>query len=132
MSEQDIQQSESYQRAKKRVKELKDFYEHLSAYVMVIGILFVINLFTGISSPWFLVVAFFWGVFGLGIHAYTTFDPFKMRFDKAWEERKIRELMAEERGHKLKNDREDIRDLITEDGEIRLRNESGKANDYFE
>jgi hypothetical protein len=56
----------------KRVAEMKDFIEHLTAYLIVNGSLMVLNLVTSPGSLWFLWVAFFWGI-GLAFHAVEVF-----------------------------------------------------------
>jgi hypothetical protein len=60
-----------YERAQARVKELKGFYTHATAYVLVNIGLFVINLLTG-GGWWFYWPLLGWGV-GLGIHALSVF-----------------------------------------------------------
>lgn len=56
----------------KRVKKMKEFIEHLTAYVIVIGSLLVLNVVTSPGELWFLWVAFFWGI-GLMFHAVDVF-----------------------------------------------------------
>lgn len=56
----------------KAVEDMQGFLQHLGAYVIVIGMLFVLNLVTSRDSWWFLWVAFFWGI-GLAFHAYDLF-----------------------------------------------------------
>ncbi|MCO5226817.1 MAG: 2TM domain-containing protein [Thermomicrobiales bacterium] len=56
----------------KRVDAMKDFIQHLTAYIIVIGSLMVLNIATGPGDLWFLWVAFFWGI-GLAFHAVDTF-----------------------------------------------------------
>lgn len=56
----------------KRVKKMKEFIEHLTAFAIVIGSLMVLNIVTGPGSLWFLWVAFFWGI-GLTFHAVDVF-----------------------------------------------------------
>lgn len=56
----------------KRVKKMKEFIEHLTAYVIVIGSLLVLNVVTSPGELWFLWVAFFWGI-GLTFHAVDVF-----------------------------------------------------------
>lgn len=56
----------------KAVEDMQGFLQHLGAYVIVIGMLFVVNLVTSQDSWWFLWVAFFWGI-GLAFHAYDLF-----------------------------------------------------------
>lgn len=86
-----MSEQERYQRARKRVKQLKDFYSHLAVYIAVIGFLAVVNYLTG-DFPWVIFPAGGWGI-GLFIHAMETFN---FGLGAAWEERKIRELMAQE------------------------------------
>lgn len=56
----------------KRINKMKEFIEHLTAYVIVIGSLMVLNVVTSPGSLWFLWVAFFWGI-GLTFHAVDVF-----------------------------------------------------------
>lgn len=56
----------------KAVDDMQGFLQHLGAYVIVIGMLFIINLVTSRDSWWFLWVAFFWGI-GLAFHAFDLF-----------------------------------------------------------
>ena len=87
--------NDSYQRARERVEALKGFYGSLMAYCFVIPILFWINWVTiGFDFVWAFFPAIGWG-FGLvmqGMAAYG-YNPL---WGKQWEERKIREIMAEE------------------------------------
>jgi len=84
--EQDIK----YQKAKKRVKQIKDFYKHLLTYLAVIPFLFYID-WRDSGNWWVQWPAIGWGIFvlmqGLSI----------LKFDASWEERKIREIMEEEK-----------------------------------
>ena len=76
---------ENYKRAKKRAKEIKEFYEHLTTYVVIMSFAFIIDVITG--GGWW----FYWGVIGWGIgvaiHGVNTFTGFN---SADWEERKIR------------------------------------------
>lgn len=56
----------------KRINKMKEFIEHLTAYVIVNGSLLVLNLVTSPNDLWFLWVAFFWGI-GLTFHAVDVF-----------------------------------------------------------
>lgn len=87
-------EDERYDRAKKRVEELKGFYSHLAVYIIIITFLAVVNFFTTPGFWWFLFVAFFWGI-GLVAHAWSVFSR-RSLFSREWEERKIREYMEEE------------------------------------
>lgn len=88
------QEYEKYQEARKKVKEIKGFYSHLTIYVLVISVLIFINLKYTPEYLWFFWSAVGWG-FGLLGHASKVFNwmPF---FGKNWEEKKIKELMEEE------------------------------------
>jgi uncharacterized integral membrane protein len=89
-----------YERALKRVKRIKGFYTHLLVYVVInlmIVIINIQNLKTGESyfklENFF--TAFFWGI-GLLSHFLSVFGP-DLFLGKNWEERKIKELMEQEK-----------------------------------
>lgn len=84
-------ESQAYEKATKRVKELRGFYGNLTSYVLVISFLAVLNILTSPGYLWFFWPMIGWGL-GIAAHALTTFG-----IGKDWEERKIRELMEEER-----------------------------------
>lgn len=88
---------ERYERARRRVRELRAFYAHLTVFVGVNILLHVINFVTAPGVYWAFWPLLGWGV-GLLAHALSTyrFMPFA---GQEWEERKIRELMDKERGH---------------------------------
>jgi hypothetical protein len=89
----DQDRQQRYERARKRAKELKGFYTHAIAYVLVnIGLL-VINLLVG-GGWWFYWPLIGWGI-GLGVHALSVFG-FSGAFGQDWEERKTRQLMEDE------------------------------------
>ena len=88
------QDQQRYERARKRAKELKDFYTHAIVYVLVNIGLFLINLLTG-GGWWFYWPLIGWGV-GLGVHALSVYG-FSGAFGQDWEERKTRQLMEEDR-----------------------------------
>ncbi len=52
----------------------ESFRGHLRAYLIINGALFLINLVTGGSDPWFLYPLIGWGI-GLAFHAANTFNP---------------------------------------------------------
>jgi len=89
-----MDEKEKYEKAKKRVEEIKGFYVHLITYVAVILVLMVINLITSPSFLWFLIVAGGWG-FGLFWHAMGVF-VFGKGSMSGWEERKIKEIMEKD------------------------------------
>ncbi len=57
-------EAERYERARKRVKELRSFYASLTSYLSVNFVLFLINLFSSPGHWWF-----YWPLFFLG-HRY--------------------------------------------------------------
>jgi hypothetical protein len=89
-----VKDDEAYKRAKKRVEELKGFYAHLIVYVVVNGVLVLINLWTSPGFLWFLFPLVGWGI-GLFFHAVFGFGLFGV-FTKEWEEKKIREYMEKD------------------------------------
>jgi uncharacterized membrane protein len=84
-----------YEQAKKRVTELKDFYQHLIVYLAVNAFLVVINLLTSPGHLWFYWPLLGWGI-GVAIHAATVFGSSKF-WGSRWEERKIKELMDKDK-----------------------------------
>lgn len=98
-----------YEEAKKRVKQLKGFYEHLTIYIIVNVTIQLIKMdvldfiLGGTPMEWDVQnwwnwnvhsVWFIWGIV-VAIHAYSVFKD-DISFGKDWEERKIKEIMEEE------------------------------------
>ena len=86
-----------YQRAKKRVEDIKGFVGHLVTYLVINAGLFTINLLTDRGDWWFYWPLVGWGVVVV-IHAAMLFGV-EGRFGRRWEERKIRELMERDQLH---------------------------------
>lgn len=84
----------AYERARKRVAELRDFYTHLGIYLAVILGLFLINLLANPRVLWFLWPTIGWGVFVL-FHGVTVWLGGSV--GQRWEERKTRQLMEREK-----------------------------------
>ena len=84
-----MNQEQKYERARKRVKELRDFYMGLAAYVVVMLVLFIID-YSDRGGWWVYWPAAGWGI-GLALHAFRVFGP-----GTKWEERKIQQLMDED------------------------------------
>ncbi|HCM34929.1 2TM domain-containing protein [Chryseobacterium sp.] len=82
----------AYERASKRVKELKEFYGNLTSFCIVIPFLALLNIITAPGYLWFLWPMFGWEI-GIAFHAVSIFG-----IGKSWEEKKIKELMDQERG----------------------------------
>lgn len=89
-----MEKDERYVRAKKRVENLKAFYIHLTVYILVNVMLFVINLTTFDGDWWFVYPLGGWGI-GMIIHGITIFAS--GRFGADWEERKIKEYMEKDK-----------------------------------
>nr|WP_199000260.1 2TM domain-containing protein [Flavobacterium sp. ASV13] len=89
-------EAERYYKAQKKVKEIREFYEHLTVYLLVNPIVIVVNIMTSPGYLWFIWCLMGWGI-GLILHGLTVFNlpPF---FDKDWEERKIKEILEKEDG----------------------------------
>ena len=89
---------ERYQRAQKKVEEIRGFYANLISYILVNIFLIYINLRYSPEYWWFLWSAGSWGL-GLVFHGMKVFDytPF---LGKNWEERKIKEFMDQEKNKK--------------------------------
>ncbi len=85
----------TYEKAQKRLKEIKDFYMHLTTYCVTIPALAIINIMTSPGYLWFLFSLVGWGI-GLTLHAANVFGP-KLIFGKDWEKRKIKEFMQDEK-----------------------------------
>ena len=83
---------ERYQRAQKRVKDIKGFYSHLTVYCFVIPFIIFINLKFSPQFHWFWFSTLGWGL-GLFFHWVKVFGLNALGLGKNWEERKIKEFM---------------------------------------
>ena len=102
---------EKYKRAKKRVKQVKDFYTHLIVYLTVNIFLLIMHVsvfqngelhleyptWTMFTTP------FFWGI-GLLFHGLYVFQDGIKLFRK-WEERKMKEYMEQEENDFKRNNK---------------------------
>jgi hypothetical protein len=84
-----------YRQARGRVLQLKGFYSHLAAFVVVNAALILVNLLFSPGALWFVWPLLGWGI-GLLSHAAGVYRPFRV-FPQDWEERKIREYMEKAR-----------------------------------
>ena len=89
-----MDQQEGYERAKKRVEEIKGFYIHLLTYVVVNAFLVILNILTSPGRYWVQWPVLGWGI-GIVIHALSLFGTGRL-MGPEWEERKIREIMDKE------------------------------------
>ena len=90
MNEEEIK----YQRATKKVGELKGFYIHLFVYILVNLFLFLFNIITSPDSLWFYWPLLGWGI-AIAMHAYSVFGSGHL-LGADWEEKKIREVMEKD------------------------------------
>lgn len=84
-------QDKAYDRAKKRVKEIKGFYGNLISYCTVIPFLIFVNLYTQNNYYWFWWPLLGWGV-GVASHAFQVFG-----IGTSWQEKKIQEIMDKQK-----------------------------------
>ncbi len=84
-----------YDRARKRVEELREFYRHLVTYLVVNAFLFALNKLTSPGHDWFIWPLLGWGI-GIVIHAASVFGIGRL-WGEGWEERKIQEIMDKDR-----------------------------------
>jgi len=102
---------EKYQRAKKRVKQVKDFYTHLTVYIVINTLLILVNMglfqngifnleYRGLLT---FATPFFWGI-GLLFHGLYVFQG-GITFFRKWEERKMKEYMDEDEKDFKKNNK---------------------------
>ena len=89
-----MDEQDRYARARRRVGEIREFYEHLMLYITVNLILFGINMLFSPDSLWFYWVTFFWGI-GVVLHGFGVYVEGRI-FGREWEEKKIREFMERE------------------------------------
>jgi len=82
---------DKYQKAKRRVREIRFFYIHLVVYVLVNAFLFLLDITTSPNELWFYWVLLGWGI-GLAVHAAYVFGIGRW-FGPDWEEKKINEIM---------------------------------------
>lgn len=102
---------EKYDRATKKVKKIKDFYSHLTVYIIVNTLLIIFHLgilqngMFNINYPeWSMFTTpFFWGI-GLFFHWLNVFQD-NFRFFKDWEDKKMKEFMDQEENDKPRSNK---------------------------
>jgi hypothetical protein len=82
-----------YERAQRKVEEIKSFYTHLVIYLIFAMIFVILNL-RSTSYPWAIFPIVGWGL-GVLAHAAGVFgwNPF---FNRRWEQREIEKIMRRE------------------------------------
>ncbi|MEE9407292.1 MAG: 2TM domain-containing protein [Polaribacter sp.] len=91
-------ENSKYVKAVERVEKLKEFYQNLASYCIVIPFLIFINLRFSPGFNWFWFPIFGWGI-GLAFH-FLEVNNYNIFLGKNWEDRKIREMMEEENQNK--------------------------------
>ncbi|MCT4699389.1 2TM domain-containing protein [Tenacibaculum haliotis] len=91
-------ENSKYVRAVEKVEKLKEFYQNLASYCMVIPFLIFINLKFSPQFHWFWFPIFGWGV-GLTFH-FLEVNNYNIFLGKNWEERKINEMMKDDKNYK--------------------------------
>jgi hypothetical protein len=89
-----MENSKEYKSAKRKAKILREFYSHLSTYLTVNGVFFVVNYLTSPGDWWVLYPLIGWGVC-LTLHGIDTIFKISGFFDK-WEDNKTEELMRKD------------------------------------
>lgn len=97
MYSEDLENS-NYVKAVERVEKLKEFYQNLASYCLVIPFLIFINLKFSPGFHWFWFPIFGWGM-GLVFH-FLEVNNYNIFLGKNWEDRKIKEMMDSENQHK--------------------------------
>lgn len=87
-----IRVTEDEQKVFKEVQAIKGFYSHLSTYVLVISMLFVINLLSNPDYIWAFWPALGWGL-GIISHGLRAFGLFKL-FGPEWEKKQIEKRLG--------------------------------------
>ena len=98
MYPEDLENSK-YVRAVERVEKLKEFYQNLASYVIIIPFLIFINVYFSPQFHWFWFPAIGWGI-GVIFH-WLEANNYNVFLGKNWEEKKIKEMMEEERNRKF-------------------------------
>lgn len=90
---QEAEQRERYQRAVKRVREIRGFYTHFLVYLAVNIGLFLMDHFTG-NVGWHMFALIGWGI-GVAVHGVSVLTRVGP-FGPEWEQRKIQQYLREE------------------------------------
>lgn len=83
-----------YKKARRRVREQRGFYFHLIIYVLVGAFLVGVNVKTSPDDLWVVYPLIGWGI-GIAFHAVSAFSD--GIWGKAWEERKIKEILERDK-----------------------------------
>ena len=81
----------SYEQAREQVVKIRQFYTHLTVYLLVNVGLLVVNLLDSPGTLWFYWPLLGWGI-GVAAHAVSVFGAGRTR-SREWEERQIKKIM---------------------------------------
>jgi hypothetical protein len=105
-----VTEREIVERARKRVKEKKGFYAHLTSYLIVMAFLTILNLLTAPATWWVVWPALGWGI-GLAFHYFGVFGILNMG-NQDWEEKEmakeISKLKKGSQAHYINDDHLDL------------------------
>ena len=91
-------ENSKYVKAVEKVEKLKEFYQNLASYCLVIPFLIFINLRFSPGFQWFWFPLFGWGL-GLTFH-FLEVNNYNIFLGKNWEDRKIKEMMKQNNNNK--------------------------------
>lgn len=87
-------EEQEYIKAKKKVKEIKDFYMHLVVMIFALPIVITVNLMF-VPKFHFFWLAAFGMLFSVAAHWLQVFGFSKLGLGNDWEEQKIKQIMKE-------------------------------------
>jgi hypothetical protein len=92
------EENNKYLKALERVVKLKEFYQNLISYCIVIPFLIFLNLRFSPGFYWFWFVIFGWGM-GIAFH-FLEVNNYNIFLGKNWEDRKVKEMMKADKNYK--------------------------------
>ena len=104
MNRTDYIEAKQYYQARKKVREIRMFYKHLTIFILMTIILWVINFMISPEYIWF-IWCFLGGITGVIIHGLQAFglSPI-LTID--WEERTIAKILEKESNRQKENNHE--------------------------
>ena len=88
----EIQVTDNEKAVIEQVRAIKDFYTHLTSYVLVSTLLFIINFMTGTGYIWAWWPAMGWGI-GIISHGLSAFEVLNF-FGPDWEKKQIEKRLG--------------------------------------
>ncbi len=89
-----MEENEKIDRARKRVRSLRDFYGHIIIYLIINAFLLIVNLIISPDRLWFYWVTLGWGV-AVILNAIAVFGIGGI-WGSDWEDRKIKEILEKD------------------------------------